>query len=303
VPVYKEELNIRPFLERVEAVFERIQVSYEVIFSLDPSPDKTEEIILEEISRNSSIKLLVFSRRFGQPAATMGGIAASTGNYVVIIDVDLQDPPELIINMYLAARNGSEVVYARRTNRKGETAIKKLIAKVGSNLIQRLSEVPIPKDVGEFRMMSRRVVNELLSLKETHGFIRGLVAFVGFRQEAIEFVRDSRLLEETKYNKFTGSIKIGLTGLIGFSARPLQLMSIAGGLIALLSFLLGLLYIFLKLIGETTPGLATIVLFISFFSGIQLMALGLMGEYVGRIYDEVKGRPQYIIDKKINFEN
>ena len=303
VPVYKEELNIRPFLERVEAVFERMRVSYEIIFSLDPSPDKTEEIILEEISRNSSIKLLVFSRRFGQPAATMGGIAASTGNYVVLIDVDLQDPPELMINMYLAAKNGSEVVYARRTKREGETAIKKLIAKIGSNLIQHLSEVPIPKDVGEFRMMSRRVVNELLSLKETHGFIRGLVAFVGFRQEAIEFVRDSRLLEETKYNRLTGSIKIGLNGLIGFSARPLQLMSIVGGLIAVLSFLLGLVYILLKLMGETTPGLATIILFVSFFSGIQLMALGLIGEYIGRIYDEVKGRPQYIVDKKINFED
>ena len=303
VPVYKEEANIRPFLARAEAVFDRMQVKYEIIFALDPSPDKTEEAILGEINRNPNIKLLVFSRRFGQPAATMGGIAASTGKYVVLIDVDLQDPPELIEKMYAAARNGAEVVYARRTKREGETAIKKLVARVGSNLIQRLSEVPIPKDVGEFRMMSRRVVNELLSLKETHGFIRGLVAYVGFRQEAIEFVRDSRLLEEAKYNKFTGSIKIGLNGLIGFSARPLQLMSIAGGLIAFLSFLLGIFYIILKLMGATTPGLATIVLFVSFFSGIQLMALGLMGEYIGRIYDEVKGRPQYIVDKKINFED
>jgi len=303
VPVYKEEGNIRPFLARTEAVFERMQVSYEIIFALDPSPDRTEEVVLEEIGRNSNIKLIVFSRRFGQPAATMGGIKASTGKYVVLIDVDLQDPPELIGKMYAAARNGAEVVYARRTRREGETAIKKFVAKLGSSLIQQLSEVPIPKDVGEFRMMSRRVVNELLLLKETHGFIRGLVAYVGFKQEAIEFARDPRLLEETKYNKFTGSIRIGLNGLIGFSARPLQLMSIAGGLIAFLSFLLGVFYIFLKFMGVTTPGLATIVLFVTFFSGIQLMALGLMGEYVGRIYDEVKGRPQFIIDKKINFED
>jgi dolichol-phosphate mannosyltransferase len=302
VPVYKEEPNIRPFLVRAESVFDRMRVSYEIIFALDPSPDKTEEIIQEEIIRNPNIKLVVFSRRFGQPAATMGGISSSSGKYVVLIDVDLQDPPELIENMYAAARKGAAVVYARRVRREGETAIKKLIAKVGSALIQRLSEVPIPKDVGEFRMMSRRVVNELLSLRESHGFIRGLVAYVGFKQEAIEFVRDSRQFEEAKYNRFTGSIKIGLNGLIGFSARPLQLMSIAGGLIAFFSFLLGVLYVVLKLLGATTPGLATIVLFVSFFSGIQLMALGLMGEYVGRIYDEVKGRPQYIVDKKINFK-
>lgn len=302
VPVYKEEANIRPFLARTEAVFSRMQVSYEIIFALDPSPDKTEEVIQEEISRNQSIKLLVFSRRFGQPAATMGGIAASAGKYVVLIDVDLQDPPELVENMYAAVKSGAEVVYARRTKREGETAIKKLVAKLGSTLIQNLSEVPIPKDVGEFRMMSRRVVNELLLLKETHGFIRGLVAYVGFKQEAIEFSRDPRYLEEAKYNKFTGSIKIGLNGLIGFSSRPLQLMSIGGGLIAFLSFILGIVYVVLKIMGETTPGLATIVLFTSFFAGMQLMALGLMGEYIGRIYDEVKGRPQYIVDKKINFE-
>ena len=303
VPVYKEEGNIRPFLERVEAVLTGMAVSYEIIFALDPSPDRTEDVIEEEIARNANIKLLVFSRRFGQPAATMGGIKASSGNYVVIIDVDLQDPPELIAQMYEQAQSGVDVVYARRTSRAGETAFKKLIAKVGSEVINKLSEVAIPKNVGEFRMMSRRVIDNLVKLKENHGYIRGLVAFVGFRQEAVDFSRDARIYEDGKYNRFFGSIRIGLNGIICFSSKPLQFMSLIGFSISFLSFLLGLIYIVLKLFGNTTPGLATIILFVSFFAGVQLFALGLMGEYIGRIYDEVKERPQFIVDKRINFKD
>ena len=304
VPVYKEEASIRPFLQRTEAVMAKMGVSYEIIFSLDPSPDKTEGVILEEINRNPNIKLLVFSRRFGQPAATMGGLKAFRGKYAVLIDVDLQDPPELIAEMYRIARNGADVVYAKRTSRQGETLLKRMIASFGYYLIGKLSDVEIPKDVGEFRMMSRRVVDELISLKETHGFIRGLVAYVGFRQEAIEFERDARLFEEGKYNRFTGSIRIGLNGLVSFSSRPLQLMSLAGFVISGLSFLLGLTFILLKLGGYPfVPGQAALVLFISFFSGVQLIALGMIGEYIGRIYDEVKQRPPFIVAKRINFED
>jgi glycosyltransferase involved in cell wall biosynthesis len=303
VPVYKEEANIRPFLARVEALFVEMDKSYEIIFSLDPSPDRTEEVILEEINRNPNIKLLIFSRRFGQPAATMAGILASIGETCVVIDVDLQDQPELIKDMYGKLSDGFEVVYATRRNRRGETLIKKMIAHLGYSVINKLSDVQIPRNTGDFRIMTRRVIEDLRRLNETHGFLRGLVAYVGFKQTFIEYDRDERFAGTGNYNRLTGSLKIGLNGLVSFSARPLFIMSLAGFALAGLSFMLGAWYVFQKLIGvDLTPGLSTTVLFISFFSGMQLLGLGLIGEYVGRIYDEVKRRPMYILDRKVNFE-
>lgn len=302
VPVYKEQQNIKPFLARVVPIFQKMGVTYEIIFSLDPSPDDTERIIIEEIERNGNIKLLLFSRRFGQPAATMAGIFASTGSVCAVIDVDLQDPPELLVAMYAKLKEGYEVVYAKRRSRDGESAIKKVIAYVGYGLINKFSDVQIPRNTGDFRIMTRRVVDELRLLNEGHGFLRGLVAFVGFKQAFIEYDRDSRFSGKGNYNRFTGSLKIGLNGLISFSSKPLFMMSIAGFILAGLSFMLGAWYLIQKIAGfDLTPGLPTTVLFISFFSGIQLLGLGLIGEYVGRIYDEVKRRPMYILDKKINF--
>ena len=301
VPVYKEEANIRPFLQRVEAVLHNMGRTYEVIFCLDPSPDRTEEVILEEIDRNPNLKLLVFSRRFGQPAATMAGLLMCSGVSCVVIDVDLQDPPELIRGMYSKLQEGYEVVYAKRRSRKGETLMKRVVAKIGYEVIARLSDVKLPRDTGDFRIMTRRVIEELRRLHETHGFLRGLVAYVGFKQTFIEYDRDERVHGRGKYNRLTGSLKIGLNGLISFSSKPLQLMSIAGALFAGLSFLLGAWYLLQKLIGiALTPGLPTTVLVVTFFSGLQLLSLGLMGEYVGRIYDEVKRRPVFIIDRKVN---
>lgn len=303
VPVYKEEANIRPFLARVEAVFGQMGKSYEVIFALDPSPDRTEEIILEEINRNPSVKLMVFSRRFGQPAATMAGILGCSGDTCVVIDVDLQDQPELIEQMYAKLGEGYEVVYAKRRSRKGETLIKRIIAHTGYTLINKFSDVQIPRNTGDFRIMTRRVIEELRKLNESHGFLRGLVAYVGFKQAFIEYDRDERYAGKGNYNRLTGSLKIGLNGLISFSSQPLFVMSVGGFILAGLSFLLGAWYVIQKLAGfELTPGLPTTVLVVSFFAGVQLLGLGLIGEYVGRIYDEVKRRPMYIIDKKTNFD-
>ncbi len=303
VPVYKEENNIRPFLSRTESVMEAMGVTYEIIFALDPSPDRTEAIILEEINRNSAIKLLVFSRRFGQPAATMAGILSCRGETCVVIDVDLQDQPELIEQMYEKLGEGYEVVYAKRRSRKGETLVKRLISYSGYSVINRVSDVKIPRNTGDFRIMTRRVIEELRRLNETHGFLRGLVAYVGFKQAFIEYDRDERYGGKGHYSRLTGSLKIGLNGLISFSSRPLQLMSIGGCVLAGFSFLVGAWYVGQKLFGvELTPGLPTTVLVVTFFSGIQLLGLGLMGEYIGRIYDEVKRRPMYIVDRKINFD-
>lgn len=304
VPVYKESLNIKPFLERIEPVLNKMRVSYEIIFCLDPSPDDTQHVIEKEIERNGNIKLILFSRRFGQPAATMAGLLHCKGDAGVVIDVDLQDPPELIETMHDKLQEGYEVVYAKRRSRKGETLPKKMISYLAYKVINKLSEVEIPRNTGDYRVMSRRVIEGLRTLNESHGFLRGLVAYVGFKQTFIEYDRDERLAGISKYNRFTGSFKIGLNGIVSFSSKPLQLMSIAGAIIAGLSFVLGAWYVIQKLCGvDLTPGLSTTVLVVSFFSGVQLLCLGLMGEYVGRIYDEVKRRPLFLIDRIIEKNN
>lgn len=298
VPVYKEADNVRPFLARLEPVIDQLKVSYEILFCLDPASDGTEEVIRDEIKRNKNIKLMVFSRRFGQPAATMAGLCHAAGRAVVVIDVDLQDPPELIASLYNKFSEGHDVVYAKRRSRKGETLLKRVVAGVGYRVINKCSDVNIPRDTGDFRIMSRRVVEQIKQLGETHGFLRGLVAYIGFKQTFIEYDRDQRLNGKGNYNRFIGSVRIGLNGLVSFSSRPLQLMSILGACIASFSFLLGSWYVFQKLAGfSLTPGLSTTVLIVTFFSGVQLLCLGLMGEYVGRIYDEVKKRPMFIIDR------
>lgn len=298
IPVYKEEKSIVPFLKRLEPVLERMHVSYEILFCLDPCSDATEQVISDEIARNPNIRLVVFSRRFGQPAATMAGILLCKGENCVVIDVDLQDPPELIESMYEKLKTGYEVIYAKRRSRQGETLIKKIVAALGYFVINRLSDVSIPKNTGDFRIMTRRVIEELRKLNENHGFLRGLVSFVGFKQGFIEYDRDPRLTGKGHYNRLTGSLKIGLNGLVSFSSRPLQYMSLLGAIIAGLSFFIGAWYLINKLLGSNfTPGLPTTVLVVTFFCGVQLLCLGLMGEYIGRIYDEVKRRPLFIVDK------
>jgi len=304
VPIYKEEANIKPFLARMEPVLAQISERYEILFCLDPSPDRTGEVVQEEIARDRRIRLVVFSRRFGQPAATMAGIALAKGDATVVIDVDLQDPPELILQMHAKMKEGFDVVYAQRKSRKGETLFKRLISWVGYGVINRLSDVEIPRNTGDFRIMSKRVCEELTSLNEGHGFLRGLVAFVGFPQAAIQYDRDPRHAGVGNYNRFTGSLKIGLNGIISFGSKPLQMMSLAGVIIAGFSFLLGLYYVIGKILGvDYSPGLPTTVLVVTFFSGVQLLSLGLIGEYIGRIYDEVKRRPKYIVNREYNAEN
>jgi glycosyltransferase involved in cell wall biosynthesis len=303
IPVYKEESNILPFLNRLIPVVEKISKTIEIVFILDPSPDQTEQVIMNSSRANSNIKLIKMSRRFGQPAATMAGLAYSSGKRVVVIDVDLQDPPEVILELNSKMNEGFDVVYATRRTRGGETFIKKIFARFGYKVINALSDVQIPKNTGDFRIMSRRVVDEICGLNEKHGFLRGLVAYVGFNQTGVYYDRDSRHTGKGNYNRYLGSMRIGLNGLVGFSAKPLNIMSVFGGGIAGFSFLLGGWYIIQKILGVSlTPGLSTTVILISFFAGIQLLSLGLVGEYISRIYDEVKNRPMYIVEKRVGFD-
>ena len=304
VPVFNEELNIDPFLKRMIAVLEKITSDYEIIFSVDPSTDQTEKKLINASIENNKIKIISLSRRFGQPAATIAGIHNSTGDCCVIIDIDLQDPPELVEDLYKKFLEGYEVVLAKRKKRKGETILKKIIASSGYKIINLFSEIQMPVDTGDFRLISKKVVDELKQMREPHNFLRGMVAYIGFKQCEIYYDRDQRHKGNTKYNKYFGSIKIALNGLLGFSSRPLHLMTFIGFMLSIFSFSIGFWYVIQKILGENyTPGLPTNVLLITFFSGVQLLALGLIGEYIGRIYDQVKQRPPYIIEKKINFDH
>jgi len=304
VPVYREEKNIPEFLARVVTILEKITSEFEIIFSMDPSPDRTEEIILEHRSRDQRIKLLKFSRRFGQPMATLAGLQYATGEAVIVMDVDLQDPPELLTDLVAKWREGYDVVYAQRRGREGETWLKRVVSGAGYRLINKIADVNIPPNTGDFRLMNRRVVNEIVSMKESHGFLRGMVALVGFRQASVLFDRPPRFEGAGHYNRFLGSLRIGFNGIFCFSNYALTLSTIFGFVTAGFSFLLMATYLFYKLMGwQILWGNPSLVILVSFLGGIQLISVGILGEYIGRIYEEVRGRPKFIVDRKEGFES
>jgi dolichol-phosphate mannosyltransferase len=304
IPAYDEEANIERVHERLAGVLDALpELDWELIFSVDPCTDRTEELILALRERDPRVKMLRFSRRFGQPMATIAGLEAARGDAVVVIDCDLQDPPELIAELVARWREGFDVVYAQRRTRAGETLVKRAVAAVGYRVINRIADVEIPANTGDFRLMSRRVVDEVVALREGHGFLRGLVGLVGFRQTSVPYDRDPRAGGDGKYNKSLGSVVIGLNGVVGFSRYPLHLISIVGVAMSVFAFVAAVIYLVLKLAGVPFPvGNPTIVASVAFFSGIQLFSLGVMGEYVGRIYDEVRQRPKYIVEASYGLE-
>ena len=304
VPVYKEADNIPEFLRRVQPILSPLTEDYEIIFSMDPSPDRTEEVILAHRAQDQRIKLLKFSRRFGQPMASLAGLEYSRGDAVIVMDVDLQDPPELIGEMVAKWREGYDVVLPQRRARTGEPWLKTLIAAGGYKIINKIADVSIPPNTGDFRLMARRVVQELVRLKESHGFLRGMVAVVGFRQAIIPFDRPPRFAGETNYNRFLGSLRIGFNGIFCFSTYALTLSTMAGFAIAALSFVIALAYLIMKLAGFPFPiGNPTVVILILFMGGIQLISVGILGEYIGRIYEEVRSRPKFIVDRAEGFNS
>ncbi len=304
VPTYNEEDNIARVHERLSRVIEPLGMDWELIFAVDPCTDRTEIAIEELHERDPRVKMLRFSRRVGQPMATLAGMEAAAGDAVVVIDCDLQDPPEVIADMVARWREGFEVVFAQRRTRAGETLPKRIVSALGYRVIKRIAEVEIPPNTGDFRLMSRRVVGHVVALEESHGFLRGLVGFVGFPQTSVLYDRDPRAAGASKYNRFWGSLLIGLNGVVGFSRYPLQLISIGGVLLSAFAFLLGVVYFGLKLAGAPFPiGNPTIVILLCFFSGIQLLSLGIMGEYVGRIYDEVRRRPKYFVQSRLGWDD
>ncbi len=222
VPVYREEKNVPEFFRQITPVLEGLSLDYEIIFCLDPSPDQTEQVILDERGRNPRVKLLTFSRRFGQPMATLAGLQYSRGGAVVVMDVDLQDPPELVRDMVAKWREGYDVVLSQRRTRQGEPLVRKIGARVAYWLIRRVAEVNIPENTGDFRLLSRRAVDEINRLRECHGFLRGLVSLVGFKQAVVQFDRPMRFAGKTHYPAI-GSMRIALNGLLCFSTAALRL--------------------------------------------------------------------------------
>lgn len=301
-PVYNEQDNIIPFVNKIKEVMNKVNQSYELIFILDPSKDNTENIIISEIKNNKNIKLIINSRRFGQPASMFAGLENSNGKYIVFLDVDLQDPPELIEEMYLNIKKDYDVVLAKRTNKLNENIFRKNIASFGYYLISKLSDTYIPRNVGEFRMISRRVGNKLIEMQDYDFFLRGIVSFVGFKQKAIQFERPHRLIGHTKYNPYTGSIKIGLDGIFSYSLKPLHIITILSSVSFILSVLIFIFYIILTSLNlfvfKYQFFIITLILLVSsaiFFS------IGIISEYLARLIPKIKQRPIYIIDKKINF--
>jgi len=304
VPVYNESENINPFTDRVLLVLNKINVEYEIIFVLDPSEDDTENKILELIKKNPNIKLIKFSRRFGQPSAMLAGIKNSSLDNVVLIDVDLQDPPEIIEQMYESRKEGYETILAKRSKKKGENIIKKIISDIGYFLIYKLSDTNIPRNVGEFRLISRRVVKEIEKLEEREFFLRGASSYIGFKQKVLNFERESRSKGTTKFNKFTGSLKVGLNGIFSFSTKPLHYITIASSIAffgSLIIFLLYLILTFLKLFVFKYQFF--IIVLILLVSSLIFFSQGIMAEYIARIVPDIKKRPRYIIEKKYNFED
>jgi len=300
VPLFNEEDNVVPLLDRVYAILERLppETTFEVLLVNDGSNDRTLARIREQIPRRANLVLVNLSRNFGHQLAASAGIDIAVGDAVILMDGDLQDPPELIEAFLAKYREGYDVVYAVRRTRKGESAFKVLTARIFYRTIKRLTKVSIPVDTGDFRLMSRRVVEALKRSPERHRFLRGMVSWVGFNQTGIEYDRDERLSGVTKY-PFTKMIRFAIDGITSFSDVPLRFASYLGFISSAAAFIYALIVVGYKLFSLHPPGYtkgwASLIVAIIFLGGVQLISLGILGEYIGRIYDEVKGRPLYLI--------
>ena len=304
VPMYFEEQVAKECYERLKKVFDELEnYEREFIFINDGSTDKTEEILEEIATQDKTVKVIVFSRNFGHQCAVTAGLKFATGDAIVIMDADLQDPPELIGEMLLLWEAGNEVVYGKRKTRKGESKFKLLSAKMFYAMLNKLSDVEIPKDTGDFRLVDRKVVEVMNGLPEHNKFLRGLFSWTGFRQVAYEYERQERLAGKTKY-PLKKMMKLSFDGIVGFSNKPLKLIGGLGLISIVISFAI-LLYSLLSYcfqLNQLTPGWTSIMVTVTFFAGIQLLGIWILSEYIGRIYDEARNRPQYIIDKTINIK-
>ncbi|MED3942100.1 glycosyltransferase family 2 protein [Priestia megaterium] len=302
VPVYNEEEVIHETYRRLTEVMHSTKEAYELLFVNDGSRDRTAEIIKEYSEQDPAVVLLDFARNFGHQIAITAGMDYARGEAVVVIDADLQDPPELILEMIEKWKQGFDVVYAKRTKRKGETYFKKQTAAMFYRILRAMTDIDIPLDTGDFRLLDRKVCNQMNSIQEKNRFVRGLVSWVGFKQIAVEYERDERLAGESKY-PLKKMLKLSMDGITSFSYKPLKLASYAGVTLSGIGFIYLLVVLYLKLFTDSTiTGWSSLIVIQLFFSGIILIILGMIGEYIGRIYDETKNRPLYIVREKYQLE-
>ncbi|GFZ33926.1 glycosyl transferase [Clostridium zeae] len=302
IPMYFEEEVAEECYNRMTEVMKNNNYNYEIVFVNDGSTDKTMPILKDIAANDKNVKIIGFSRNFGHQTAVTAGMFNATGDAVVIIDADLQDPPELIVDMVNKWNEGYEVVYAKRRKRDGETWFKLITAKYFYKFLASMSDIEIPKDTGDFRLIDRTVVEALREMPERNRFVRGMVSWVGFNQTYIEYNRNERFAGTTKY-PLKKMLKFASDGIVAFSSKPLKVVSLIGSITIIISFIMLLYSIIVKVFGyRTQPGWTSLMVVITLFSGVQLLSLGIMGEYIARIYDESKKRPLYIIKEKINFE-
>ena len=296
-PMLNEEDLAQTFYERVCATLEGMP--FELLIVDDGSTDATPEILDRLADSDPRVRVIHLSRPFGHQTALTAGLDHATGDAVVMIDADLQDPPELIPELVAHWRRGTDVVYAVRRTRAGESTFKLVTAKWFYRLISKLSTIELQEDSGDFRLMDRRALQALLSMRERNRYLRGMTVWVGFTQAAVPYERDARYAGETKYT-VKKMVKFALDAVSSFSHVPLQLATVLGFLISLVAFALVPVIIVLKMVGSYLPGFSTITIAILLLGGVQLITLGILGEYVGRIYDEVKGRPLYFVRARRN---
>ena len=303
IPIFNEEENISELYHRVSSVMDQLDGPAEMVLINDGSRDRSLAMIRELNARDSRVCYISFARNFGHQIAVTAGLNFARGQAVAILDADLQDPPELILEMVDLWKQDYQVIYAQRTTRKKETWFKKLMAYGFYRTIRRLSDVDIPTDTGDFCFLDRRVVDVLNSMPERNRYIRGLRSWIGFNQIALKFSRDPRFAGEVKYT-FSKSFRLAMDGIVSFSKMPLRLSAYGGLISAGLAVLMMLLVLYWRITqpASSLTGMATIVLAVLFLGAIQLISIGILGEYVGRIYEEIKGRPLYTVAETQGFE-
>ncbi|EAZ91071.1 glycosyltransferase family 2 protein [Crocosphaera chwakensis] len=303
VPCYNEAEGLDLLFQRLFTVLNNLNLSYEIVCVDDGSRDRTLERLIDYHRRYRSIKVISLSRNFGKDIALTAGLENAQGQAVIPIDADLQDPPELIEQLIEKWRQGYDVVYGKRRSRQGESLVKKTTANAFYRLISRISSVPIPRDTGDFRLLDRRVVDAIKTMPERTRFMKGLFAWVGFKQTYVLYDRPNRLQGTTKWN-YWKLWNFALDGITSFSLVPLKVWSYLGLFLSLLAFTYGSFLIIRTIIlGIDVPGYASLMVTILFIGGVQLITLGILGEYLGRIYEETKQRPLYLIRERYGFHD
>lgn len=295
IPVYNEEANIQLLFERLNTVISQLNVDTEFIFVNDGSQDHSMNMIRELSEKNASVRYIDFARNFGHQIAVTAGLERCSGNAAIIIDADLQDPPELILELYKKWKEGYEVVYAKRKTREGENFLKKFTAKIFYRTLKKITSINIPLDTGDFRLIDRKIVDVLKAMPEQQKFLRGQISWIGFRQTFVEYDRDARYAGKTGYT-YKKMIRFALDGITSYSNLPLKFATVTGFLVSGITFLMILYALYSRFISKNyVPGWTSLMLAVLFIGGVQLISIGIIGEYISRLSANIRNRPLYVV--------